>query len=272
MVRAIGVAGLAALTFAACGGYQKLKVDDVKSVAVTIDEPEQRFCAYAPVELRARVTYKNGDTAQTQTPGEGRKGRLRPAEFQWVSAFGTIDDTAVLRLAPDPFAWLEQPIRVSAKVAARPEMFGATELAPRFDCGGTLDLKGAKGARGGELEDGGAGAPGPVVDVALAYVESPRRGRLVLVRVAREGAPPEFFVIDATNGKSRSSSTRAVATAGVAVKESRGSTARPAFQVHRARAARVASRQHRAATARPARRAVPAARERTAARAARADA
>lgn len=188
-------------TLVACGpGYQKLEVDKIQSVVVAIEDPEQRFCAYAPVALRALVTYNDGKEARSQMPGENQRERLRTSEFQWTSTHGAVDDAAVLRLSHDPLAWLDKPIRVSARVTARPEMIGERELAPRFDCGGTLDVRGAPGARGGELEDGGPGAPGPVVDVSLAYLDS-ARGRLVLVRVTRERESPEHFVIDATHAQ-----------------------------------------------------------------------
>jgi hypothetical protein len=204
MSRTIGgmvVATSLAAAAAACGpGYQKLEVDKIQSVAVAIDEPDRRFCAYAPVALRALVTYKDGKQAQSMTPGENQRQRLRTSEFQWASTHGTVDDIAVLRLPPDVFAWLGKPVLVSARVSARPEVMGEIDLAPRFDCGGTLDLRGPEGARGGELEDGGPGAPGPVAEVALAYVDAAGAGaggRLVLVRVTRDGAAPEHFVIDA---------------------------------------------------------------------------
>ena len=52
-----------ALAVAACGpGYSKLKVDEIQSMTVAIDHPEQQFCAYQPVALRALVTYKDGKT------------------------------------------------------------------------------------------------------------------------------------------------------------------------------------------------------------------
>ncbi len=200
MVVAAGV--VAGAAGAACGpGYQKLEVDKIQSVAVAIDDPERRFCAYAPVALRALVTYDDGKQAQSQTPGENQRKRLRTSEFAWTSTHGNVDELAVLRLSHDPLAWLDRPVQVSARVVARPEMVGAVELAPRFDCGGTLDLRGAPGARGGELEDGGPGAPGPVVDVSLAYLTRTGGGRLVLVRVTRDDAPPEHFVIDAAQAR-----------------------------------------------------------------------
>lgn len=195
MFRALRLLGITVL--ASCGGgYSRLDVDKVQSVAVSIDDP-QGFCAYGAVALRALVTYKDGKQVASQMPGENEDGKLRPTEFQWSASQGSVDELAVLRLAPDPLRWFDEPIEVNARVAARAELGGVTSLTPRFDCGGTVDLRGAPGARGGELEDGGPGGPGPSVDVALAYMTSKRSGRLVLVRVQRDEQPAEYFVIDA---------------------------------------------------------------------------
>lgn len=197
-----GMVAVAGAVLAACGpGYQKLEVDKIQRVAVAIDDGDRRFCAYAPVPLRAVVTYEDGKQAQSQMPGDNQRERLRTAEFQWVTTHGEVDDAAVLRLSHDPLAWLDAVIRVSARVVARPELSGEVDLAPRFDCGGTLDLRGAPGARGGEMEDGGPGAPGPRADVSLAYLDRARGARLVLVRVTVEGHAPEHFVIDAAQAK-----------------------------------------------------------------------
>ncbi|HUQ04541.1 MAG TPA: hypothetical protein VM261_18700 [Kofleriaceae bacterium] len=202
VVAATLVVATVAAAASACGpGYQKLEVDKIQSVAVAIDEPERRFCAYAPVALRALVTYRDGKQVQSMTPGDNQRDRLRVSEFQWASTHGTVDDIAVLRLTTDVFAWLGKPIHVSARVAARPEVVGEIDLAPRFDCGGTLSIRGAEGARGGELEDGGPGAPGPVAEVALAYVDTGGGERLVLVRVTRGEDAPEHFVIDARQAR-----------------------------------------------------------------------
>jgi hypothetical protein len=182
----------------ACGpSYQKLDVDKIQSVAVAIDDPEQRFCAYAPVALRAIVTYKDGKQARSRTPADAERGHLRTSEFAWSTSHGTVNDLAVLALPHDPLAWFAQPIEVAARVVARPELGGEAVVHPRFDCGGTVDLRGAAGARGGEAEDGGPGAPGPAVDVALAYLETEQSGRLVLVRVRRGDQAPEHFLVAA---------------------------------------------------------------------------
>jgi hypothetical protein len=102
----------------------------------------------------------------------------------------------VLQLPRDPLPWFDEPIRVGARVVARRELAGETTLRPRFDCGGTVDLRGAGGARGGEAEHGGPGEPGPEVHVALAYVDTRHSGRLVLVRVQRGREQPEFHIVD----------------------------------------------------------------------------
>ncbi|HTM22478.1 MAG TPA: hypothetical protein VL172_18280, partial [Kofleriaceae bacterium] len=168
----------AAAALASCGpSYRKLEVDKIKSIAVVVDDPQQRFCAYQPVPLRALVTYKNGKQVQSMIPGESQKGKLRTTEFAWSANHGAVDGLAVLALPGDPLAWFDEPINVSASVATRPELRGENTLNPRFDCGGTRDLRGAEGARGGEAEDGGPGAPGPQLQVGLAYVDTKRSGR-----------------------------------------------------------------------------------------------
>src|SRR5688500_1145991 len=143
MSRTIGGLVVAAM-LAACGpSYQKLDVDKIQTVAVAIDDPEQRFCAYAPVALRAIVTYKDGKQARSRTPADAERGHLRTAEFVWSTSHGTVNELAVLALPHDPLAWLDAPIQVSAKVVARPELGGESVVQPRFDCGGTVDLQGA---------------------------------------------------------------------------------------------------------------------------------
>jgi hypothetical protein len=190
-------AGVVALLLVGCGpGYQKLEVEKIESVAVTVDDQQGQFCAYAPVALRAVVTYQDGKQALSRVPGEKQKGRLRTSEFAWSSNHGAVDPDAVLSLPHDALAWYDQAIRVRAQVHAKPEVAAETPLRPRFDCGGTLDLRGAPGARGGEAEDGGPGEPGPVVQIGLAYLETARSGRLVLVRVQRGDEVPEHFLID----------------------------------------------------------------------------
>jgi hypothetical protein len=181
----------------ACGpGYSKLEVAELQSMSVATEGRAPGFCAYAPVALRAFVTYRNGEHAQSRIPGEDQRGRLRTSEFQWSSSHGTVDADAVLALPVDPLVWFDEPIEVRAHVLARPEIAAATTAQPRFDCGGTLDLRGSEGARGGEDEDGGPGAPAPVVEASLAYLETARSGRLVLLRAQRDGEEPEYFVID----------------------------------------------------------------------------
>lgn len=187
---------LAAVSIVACGpSYKKLKVDKIQSVAVTVEDQQQRFCAYQPAPLRVVVTYRDGKQAQSRAPGEKSDGRLRRSEFQWSSNHGTIDSEAVLSLPGDPLAWFDEPIRVSALVIARPELVGETTLLPRFDCGGTVRLEGAEGARGGEAEHGGPGEAGPELHVALGYVQPKRGGRLVLVRVQNGSEEPEHFIV-----------------------------------------------------------------------------
>ncbi len=101
MFRAIGVV-VAGASLVACGpGYSKLKVDELQSLSVASDGAAPGFCAYAPVALRALVTYRNGEQAQSRTPGEDQRGRLRTSEFEWSSRHGTVDGNAVLALPVD---------------------------------------------------------------------------------------------------------------------------------------------------------------------------
>ncbi len=185
-----------AVSLAACGpSYSELKVDKIKTVSVAAEDLGVDFCAYKPVPLRVLVTYRDGKQVKSRAAGEGPKGRVRASAFQWSSSPGTIDGDAVLSLPLAVLAWFDEPIRVSARVLARPELVGESTLRPRFDCGGTVDLRGAAGARGGEAEDGGPGAPGPDAEIALAYVETQRSGRLVLVRVDSGTGEREHYLI-----------------------------------------------------------------------------
>lgn len=186
----------------ACGpGYKELKVENIQSVTVATSDPDGRFCAYQTVPLRALVTYRDGKQAQSRIPGEKQRGRLRTSEFDWQSNRGAIDSAAVLSMPDDVLAWYDEPVEVRARVIARPELFGQASLRPRFDCGGTVDLRGAVGARGGEAEDGGPGQDGPELHLAVAYLDSQRDERLVLVRVDRADEQPEYFVIDGAGSR-----------------------------------------------------------------------
>lgn len=196
MTRAGGLVFVAA-GLVACGpGYSKLEVEKIQSVAVSVQDQQQRFCAYKPVALRALVTYRDGKQAESRAPGEKQRGRLRTSEFEWSSNHGTVDSAAVLSLPHEPLAWFDEPILVSARVIAKAELVGETTLHPRFDCGGTVDVRGAEGARGGEAEHGGPGEAGPEVHVALAYLETKRSGRLMLVRVQPGGEQPDYYLVD----------------------------------------------------------------------------
>jgi hypothetical protein len=188
---------LLAASVVACGPrYSKLKLDEIQNVAVGVDDHGQRFCAYTPVAVRVRVTYKDGKQVQSRVPGEESKGRLRTSDFLWSTSHGALDANAVLSLPRDPLAWFNDAIRVAARVRERPELMSETTLHPSFGCGGTLNLGGARGARGGEAEHGGPGGAGPDVRVAAAHVDTKHGGRLVLVRVQTGSEQPEYYVVD----------------------------------------------------------------------------
>jgi hypothetical protein len=190
-----GVMTTAALLCACGPNYKELKVDNIDTVAVVVDGPEQSFCGYKPVPLRAVVTYRNGKQAHSKVPGERQRGRLRVSEFRWSSTQGEIDGDAVLYLSHRVLEWLQQPVRVQAVVGKRPELGAESTLKPRFDCGGTLDFRGAIGARGGEGENAGPGGTGLEVEVALAYIDTETSGRLVLVRARTGDEDPEYYVV-----------------------------------------------------------------------------
>src|SRR5690606_1211934 len=79
--------------------------------------------------------YRDGEQARSRVPGERQRKRLRTSEFRWWASHGDIDADAVLLISDDVLAWFDEPVRVGARVAARPELESETTLEPSFDCG-----------------------------------------------------------------------------------------------------------------------------------------
>ncbi len=177
------------------------------------------FCFYGrPAQMKAVVTLEDGKKVETWSSGTSREGKLGFDAFEWSSTYGVIDGQGLLRVPADPFAILEREIEVTVRVADRPELTSSVSVSPTFDCGAVLDMCGANGesgrsgspgraGRGGQSGDssrqatdgenggngqdggnGGPGGPGPRVEAVAGLVDSPRQGRLVLVRVGNHYA------------------------------------------------------------------------------------
>ena len=203
----------------ACGGMgaqptatlEPGRVTALKLVAVG---GKTTFCPHGPpVQLQAIASLEGSGSLATWSDGESREGRLDFTAFEWTASHGQVDGEGRVRLADDPFPLLERPLLVTARVAGKAEVEAKLELSPSWRCSVRIDRSGAPGAAGstggagingrpgrigdalmvaasGELGepggaggDGGAGRPAAAVDVAVGWVNTAKRGRLVLVRV-----------------------------------------------------------------------------------------
>jgi hypothetical protein len=166
-----------------------------------------------PPQLKAVITLTDGRRLETWQSGESQEGRLGFDAFEWSASPGSVNQSGLLVLPPDPFALVDRTIAVTARVAGKPELESQLELTTRWDCGGHADARGpagqsgqsgwsgssgaagrsgdatnaagdgSPGEHGQDGGDGGPGQPGPAVEVALALVATQASGQLVLVRV-----------------------------------------------------------------------------------------
>src|SRR5215208_1015298 len=85
------------LVLVGCGPkFVKLDPARVRKLDVALVGGGTVVCRDEP-ELRALVTYRDNKLAQTRSRVDPR-GTLRPAELNWVSDVGAIDDSAHLHL------------------------------------------------------------------------------------------------------------------------------------------------------------------------------
>jgi hypothetical protein len=234
-------AAAAALAFAfACGGAQsggaeRAELDAAQVTALEIGAVggATAFCPGGPpLQLRAVVTTADGGKLETWAAGEPEEGKLGFDRFEWSASPGQVDALGRLAAPPDPFTLLDRPVTVTARVVGRSDLEAKLELPPNWKCGGVANVSGQAGGDGGpgaagvpgragrpgtantraehgELGErgqdgsvGGQGQPGHAVDVALAWVTTPKHGRLVLVRVGERS-----FLFDPTGEKFAVAST-----------------------------------------------------------------
>jgi hypothetical protein len=183
------------------------------------------------LQLMVTAYYREGAPQQTWVEGGRRGGKLSFKTFEWGSSLGSIDDRGRVVLPADPFAVVDRKVQVTVRIPQRPDMNATLTLEPRFDCGGQALLGGRSGYRGragnsgasgrpgssgdnpssgdrgrpgGHGGDGADGAHGPRVTVSVAYVETSRHGRLILIKsgrrlwLTRPGG--RIFTIRATGG------------------------------------------------------------------------
>lgn len=209
-----------ALSLIACGGMggaqggARLDPASVTALKLVAVGGKTSFCPSGPpVQLEAIASVEGGDSLATWSDGESREGRLDFGAFEWTASSGQVDGEGRVRLDADPFALLERPLLVTARVPGKPAVSAQLELSPDWRCGGRVELSGAAGTAGtaggagiegrpgrigdailgatnGELGEpgepggaGGAGRPASAVEVALGWVTTPKQGRLALVRV-----------------------------------------------------------------------------------------
>src|SRR5262249_19195627 len=144
-------------------------------------------------------------------------GKLDFANFHWEASAGAVDEDGLYHPPTDPLSGVDQDATIRASVEGNPKVVGDVSVSPIYDCGATADFSGAPGTHGAQGDrgqpgrhgkdaeidhravggedatDGGNGGEGEDganatgVEVALAYLSSPKRGKLILARVGTTG-------------------------------------------------------------------------------------
>jgi len=234
MVTRTGALAIAVLFAAGSAGLgrpkpAKLEVEKVTAIDLIQVGGGSSFCPNGnAVQFKVVATLEGGNKLSTPSRGESIEGKLEFGAFEWGVDIGVVNAAGLLQLPGDPFAVVDRTVKVTARVAGKPEIASELELTPRFDCGGVAAFSGAPGESGRDGEagrmgrngqsgnsstnatdgedgsngqdgsDGRDGGPGPNVEVSLGLVETKMHGQLVLVRVTPLGAsaPAAYWVID----------------------------------------------------------------------------
>lgn len=189
------IACLVATALAGCAPYARLEPRKVAALDLGLVGGGDTVCVNDPgARVVARAVYRNGALIESWTGHGSRHGRYRLHELAIAAGPVGVGEHGELRF-PSPLTWLDRPIDILASVPARP-IAASLSLAPRYDCGGLADFAAARGAGADSGDDGGEGADGPALQVAIAQVDTELNGRLLLVRVTGGGGT-EYHLVDA---------------------------------------------------------------------------
>lgn len=177
------------------------------------------YCAGgAAPKLRLAVT-KAGERLES-THGDNSESLF--SLVQWSASSGRINKLGYLEMPADSLQAVQQEVTLTAAAEGRPEVSARVTLQPDFACERTVNFRGEPGEHGDSGEQGGwgyngsqgnphggmggmggPGGPGGPggdalpVEVALAYVSSPRYGKQVLARVEQVGGPKKaWYLLD----------------------------------------------------------------------------
>ena len=171
---------------------------------------------YPLSQLAARLTTADGHVYATpiftpQGPETGGLAPLNPADLSWNVPFGQFTSDLVYVPPFDLLPVIGGDLTVTVWVTKQPSVHAQLVLRPRFDGSQYLNLSGRNGSLGSFSSPGTEGEPGPLVRVAIGYLDGPTKTRLVLVRVddarglrartvVAPGGPPLQIFLDGGSG------------------------------------------------------------------------
>jgi len=200
---------LAAL--AACGpGFAQLKPDRIATIEIHPLLPH--VCGDPGWKEHLAVVVIDKDGKRLMTAIEDRtEGRLDPKLFRFQTSAGSIDASGELTLPANPLELLA-PLTVDVTLVSDPKQHASKELDVYFDCSPSISFRAGDGDVGSDGSDyygtpinapsgqpgqsggaGGLGGDAGSIAIHVGWVESPKRGRLALVRV--NGSQSAFFYL-----------------------------------------------------------------------------
>ena len=195
---ALVLAGLL-LAASACTRFAPLEADKIDRISLRLGGGGAAVCVNDPrSHVVVDLIQSDGTRLETWNGQGSRDGKVSLGDLA-ISADGVaVDQLGRIRFPHDRLGGLDRRVTVRARLRDRP-IEDSIVLTPRFDCGGVADYSGAPGATGGDGAGGSSGEAGPDLRVALARIDTRLNGRLLVVRVTRPGAPPEYHMV-ATRG------------------------------------------------------------------------
>jgi hypothetical protein len=183
------------LAASACTRFAPLEADKIKSISLRLGGGGDAVCVNDPrSHVVVDLIQSDGTRLETWNGQGSRDGKVSLADLAISSDGVAVDQLGRIRFPHDRLAGLDRRVTVRARLRDRP-IEDAIVLTPRFDCGGVADYSGAPGATGRDGAGGSSGEAGPDLRVALARIDTRLNGRLLVVRVTRPGAPPEYHMV-----------------------------------------------------------------------------
>ncbi len=207
---------------AACG-RPALDASQVRALEVLTATGSKSFCPAHEVALGVRASMADG--TQRATTAKERSGQFDADELVWTvtPAIGQVksEGTEVtFTSGADLSRLLERDVTLGVSLKKNTALKGTIDLSPDFSCaqtslwGGQAGSNGIEGATGRHGSTGEGGAPGarggdgtpgadaPPLEVRIALVDTPKRGKLAMVRVgsSRSGAAATYY-LDPNKGR-----------------------------------------------------------------------